>query len=106
MRSEVRHVTVKDSLLDYIARLTLASQTHPALEVGISPRGALFLNNAAKANAWMNGRDYMTGVDIQQIFIDVCLHRVILRREVAQKQTAVQVLLEMLKTVEVPDRRI
>lgn len=106
MQDEVRAVKACDAILDYIARLTLASGAHPALEVGISPRGALFLDRAAKAEAYLNGRDYVTGVDVQAVFADVCAHRVILTRKAqAERYTAAAVLDELLRTVPVPDRK-
>ena len=37
MQAEVRAVTAKDSILDYITRLAMASREHPMVEVGISP---------------------------------------------------------------------
>lgn len=106
MQEDVRRVQARDVILDYIARLTLASQEHPQVEVGISPRGALFLDHAAKAEAYMAGRDYVTGADVQAVFADVCAHRLILTRRVqAAGVTAAQVLAELLRTVEVPDRK-
>lgn len=102
MQEEVRQVLSRDVILDYITRLTLASREHGAVEVGISPRGALFLDRMAKAHAWMDGRDYVTGQDVQAVFADVCAHRVLLK-EHAEK-TVEAVLEDLLKTVENPDR--
>ena len=104
MQAEVCQVMAKDAILDYIARLTLASQEHPMLEVGISPRGALFLDRAAKAEAYMAGRDYVTGADVQAVAEDVCAHRMILRRRAGAGSPA-EVLHELLRTVQVPDRK-
>ena len=106
MQAEVRAVTAKDSILDYITRLAMASREHPMVEVGISPRGALFLDRMAKAHAYLEGRDYVTGGDVQAIFHDVCAHRVILNQKSRLSGgTVTQVLNELLETVEVPDRR-
>ena len=81
MQAEVRAVTAKDSILDYITRL-------------------------AKAHAYLEGRDYVTGGDVQAIFHDVCAHRVILNQKSRLSGgTVTQVLNELLETVEVPDRR-
>lgn len=107
MQTEVRAVKADDAILDYIARLVLASREHPALELGVSARGALFLDRAAKAAAYMQDRDYVTGGDVQQVFADVCTHRVILtRRAAAEGKTAAVVIAELLNTVDVPDRRV
>ena len=102
MQREVSSVTAKDAILDYITRLTMASRQHALIEVGISPRGALFLDRMAKAKAYMDDRDYVTGSDVQAVFTDVCSHRVLLR-ETAGEQTVEAALNSLLKTVESPD---
>ncbi|MBR2571718.1 MAG: MoxR family ATPase [Clostridia bacterium] len=104
MQQEVRSVASGDAILDYITRLTMASREHAALQLGISPRGALFLNRMAKANAFAEGRDYVTGGDVQQVFADVCAHRVLLK-ETVRETSVEQVLEELLRKVENPDRR-
>ena len=56
--------------------------------------------------AWAQGRDYVTGMDVQDVFFDVCAHRVLLTEAARQAgKTAEDVLSELLKTVENPDRR-
>ena len=104
MQREVRAVTVKDSILDYITRLTMASREHEKVEVGISPRGALFLSRTAKARAYLENRDYVTGGDVQDVFEDVCAHRIILKQD-AGETTVPMVLEDLLRIVENPDRR-
>lgn len=103
MQQEVYSVTVKDAILDYITRLTLASRDHEAVEVGISPRGALFIDRMAKAKAYLEERDYVTGSDVQVIFKDVCAHRVLLKEDTSGI-TVGQVLDEVLNKVENPDQ--
>ena len=102
MQEQVRMVVSRDTILDYITRLTLASREHEAVDVGISPRGALFLDKTAKAHAFMEGRDYVTGNDVQAVFRDVCTHRVLLKEDT--NQTVEDVLNDLLKSVENPDR--
>ena len=103
MQRQARQVTVKDSILDYITRLTMASREHEAVRTGISPRGALYLNRIAKAHAFADGRDYVTGADVQTVFADVCTHRLVLRDEGADP---VQVLDGLLRKVGNPDRGV
>ena len=106
MQREVRAVTSKDSILSYLTRLALASRKHPMTEIGVSPRGVLFLDRMAKACAYLQGRDYVIPEDVQAVFADVCAHRVILTQKARLSGvTAEQVLSELLKTVEVPDTR-
>ena len=107
MQREVRAVTAKDVVLDYITRLTMASREHPMLELGVSPRGALFLDRMAKAHAYLDGRDYVTGEDVQAVFCDVCAHRVILSQEARlEAKSAQDVLQDLLRRVDVPDRKL
>ena len=103
LQREVRSVTSGDAILDYITRLAMASREHDAVEVGISPRGALFIDRMAKARAFLEERDYVTGGDVQAVFRDVCAHRVLLK-DTAQGASVGQVLDELLKKTENPDR--
>lgn len=100
---EARAVTVKDAILDYITRLTMASRDHEKTEVGISPRGALCLGRMAKAWAYLEGRDYVTGADIQAVFADVCAHRLLLKENAGV--TVQEVLSDLIRKTENPDRR-
>ncbi len=102
MQRAVQQVTSRDAILDYITRLTLASREHKSVDVGISPRGALFLDRMAKARAWMENRDYVTGSDVQSVFRDVCAHRILLREQ-AEATSSAEVLEDLLQTVKNPD---
>ncbi len=101
MQQEASQAVSKEAILDYITRLTMASREHEAVDVGISPRGALFLDKMAKAHAFLDGRDYVTGNDVQAVFRDVCAHRVVLKENA--RQTVDDVMNDLLKTVENPD---
>ena len=106
MQREARAVTARDSMLSYLTRLALASREHPMTEIGISPRGVIFLDRMAKARAYLEGRDYVVPEDVQAVFADVCAHRVILTQKARLSGvTAEQVLAELLRAVEVPDSR-
>ena len=104
MQGEVAGVTVRDSIIDYIARLAESSREHELLELGISPRGSLFINKMAKAGAYLQGRDYVIPEDVQGVFTDVCSHRILLSATArAKKITRHQALCYILEAVIVPD---
>lgn len=106
MQREVSAVTAKESILSYLTRLAMASREHPMTEIGISPRGVLFLDRMAKASAYADDRDYVVPEDVQAVFHDVCAHRLILTQKARLSGvTAEQVLSELLRQVEVPDSR-
>lgn len=104
MQQSVRTVTVQDNVLDYISRLALASRELDTIEIGVSPRCAIHLEHTAMAKAWMSGRDYVTGADVRDVFIDVCAHRLLLTAKAkAEELTPVTILRELLDTVKNPD---
>ena len=106
MQEETAAVHTADSILEYITDLTLASRDHEQTEIGISPRGAIYLDRMAKARAYLEGRDYVIPEDVQAEFADVCSHRLILTQKARLGGAdAASVLSDILRTVTVPDRR-
>jgi len=90
-------------VLAYIVDLCRATRVSPSLELGASPRGATGLLRAAKAWAWLSGRDYVTPDDVKALARPTLRHRVRLRAE-AQLEgvTADAVLTSVLATVPTP----
>lgn len=78
MQQEVKAVHVSEEILEYIADLTQASNQHPKLELGISPRGSLAIMRMAQACAYMNQKSYILPEHVARIFADTCAHRVVL----------------------------
>ncbi len=68
-------VHVGEMLLDYVMRLISRTREAGFFHVGLSPRAGLALMAAAKAWAWMEGRDYVIPEDIQAVFVSVADHR-------------------------------
>ena len=94
---------VADVVLAYIVDLCRATRTAPSLELGVSPRGATGLLNAAKAFAWLLGRSYVTPDDVKAVARPVLRHRVRLRHEAElEGMTADAVLDSLLATVPAP----
>ena len=104
MQRSVRDVTVRDNVLEYISRLTIASRDSDAAEIGICPRCAVHLEHTAMAKAWMDGRDYVTGTDVRDVFTDVCTHRLLLTPQAeSEGLTPEQILQDLLTSVKNPD---
>ncbi len=102
-RELVEQVYIEDKLLDYIADIVHQTRNSNDLFLGASPRASLALMKASKAIAALNGRDFVTPDDIQQIAYPVLNHRVILtpEREMEGYQSR-DVLDEIIKQLEVP----
>lgn len=99
-------VYVADSIYHYIAALAEASRNDPYVVLGISPRGALAVCRAAKAHAYLNGRDYVTTDDVSAVFSDVCAHRLVLNSKARlHEYTAALITENLLQTVAKPDHR-
>ena len=72
-------VRVDDDVMAYAIRLCEATRSHPLVELGISPRGISALIKMARASAVLHERNYAVPEDVQNIFGDVCAHRLVLR---------------------------
>ncbi|MCK6616915.1 MAG: AAA family ATPase [Cyclobacteriaceae bacterium] len=90
IREEVNKVKISESLERYIIELVWAtrkpleyklSEQAPYIQFGASPRASINLNLAAKAAAYMEGRDYVLPEDIKEVALDVMNHRIILNYE-------------------------
>ena len=95
-----------DDILRYITLLVEATRQNDKIQLGVSPRGALALNNMAKASAYINGRDYVIPDDVLRVFAKVCAHRVILhpRAKVASIQ-AEEIMEQITHQVSIPEIR-
>ena len=70
---------------------------------GASPRASMGIDRAARAHAWLNGRDYVGPEDIQAVAFDVLRHRLVLSFEAeADGVTANAVIESLLDGVGVP----
>ena len=87
----------------YVAQLAALTRKHPALALGVSPRGAIALIRAAQGCAVLAGRDYILPDDVKRMALPVLSHRLILTPEARMKgQSAQQILLGLLSSVPVP----
>ena len=66
-RAGVAAVRVEPEMLGYIVDIARATRVAPSLSLGVSPRGATALLAAAKAWAWLSGRDYCTPDDVKAL---------------------------------------
>ena len=71
----VRSVYASPTILDYVVRLAAATRSHPQVTLGASPRAAVHLVRAAKANAALGGRIFVTPQDIADVIMPVWRHR-------------------------------
>ena len=90
-------------MIDYAVRIAAATRRSPGIALGAGPRGSLALVRAARAQAVLSGRDFVTPDDIRSIAKPALRHRIALAPELQiEGQTPDQVLEALLAKVEAP----
>jgi MoxR-like ATPase len=77
LQDKVQRVKTADALLDYVLDLVAATRQSERLVVGLSPRASEALVLAAKAWAYLEGRDYCVPEDVQAVLAPVASHRLV-----------------------------
>ena len=105
-------VYVDDLVRGYIVDLTFATrqpedcglgELRPMILYGASPRASIALNQAARARAFLEGRGFVTPLDVKCVAMDVLRHRVITTYEAeAEAVTSEHVIQKVLDSVPVP----
>lgn len=75
LQAEIAGLHAAPALIDYVQALVEASRNTPAFRHGLSPRAGLALLAAARAWAWLAGRDLVLPDDVQAVFPAVARHR-------------------------------
>ena len=103
MQNEVERTFVKDSVVQYIVELIVATRSNENILRGASPRATLAVTAMAKAVAQLHGRDYVVPEDVQEVFVATIAHRLILSSKAERRRpTAEKLLSEILKQVPAP----
>lgn len=103
MQRAVQTVRVEDSIREYIVEIARATRVHPAIELGVSPRGTLYLYHAAQAYAATQGRDFVLPDDIKYLAPYVLTHRLILGAQTRLRgRTTRDIVAEIVDAVPAP----
>ena len=96
-------VKIADPVLSYAISLCEESRRHSMVDLGISPRGVAALVRMSKANAVLKERNYVIPEDVQNVFCDVCAHRLVLRPQArVEGIDAREILTDIMDTVKPP----
>ena len=105
-QERVQDIWVSDEILEYMIALCEATQNDPRVEIGVSPRGLIALMDMAKASAALHQRNFVIPEDVENLFFDVCTHRIRLTQEAElEEMTGRMVLEEIYQRITPPDRR-
>ena len=112
LQREADKVFVDPVLMEYVVRLVTATRSPKEYGVqdvakyityGASPRASINLVLAGRALAYLRGRRYVTGQDIQDLTLDVLRHRIVLSFEaLSEDVTADDVVKRVLARIPVP----
>jgi MoxR-like ATPase len=110
-RQDILRLHLADELEEYIVNLVVATRDPGRVDeslagqvmYGASPRASMGIDRAARAHAWLAGRDFVGPEDIQGVASDVLRHRIVLSFEAeADGVTENSVIERLLDGVGVP----
>ena len=112
LRAVADEIYIDANVEDYIVEIVYATREpglykleklEKLIQYGASPRATIYLAQAARVHALMNGRGYVTPQDIKTIGPDVLRHRIHLTYEAeARDLTSSDLLDQIFSTVDVP----
>lgn len=99
-------IHVDEEIVKYIVEIVTATRNYEGVLTGVSPRGSIFLTQAACGMAILEGRSYVIPDDVKRLAPCVLAHRMIMKnRSGAKGTTALDAIEAILKTVKVPKVR-
>ena len=108
---EALNTHISRDLEEYLVQLIVATRKPEKYDgelagmvmFGASPRATIALDRAAKINAWLAGRDFVTPEDIHAVIYDILRHRIILSFEAqAEGVTSDDIIGRLLNLVPLP----
>lgn len=102
MRQEAKNVYIHPVLIDYIVELARQTREVDNVAIGVSPRGTLGMLNAARAYAYVKGRDYVVPEDIKTLSAAVWAHRLVLKSGYMNRDNNEQIIKGVVEKTAVP----
>ncbi len=105
IRNEINKVNISETLERYIIELVFATrrpleynlkEEARYIQFGVSPRATIYLNLAAKALAYLEGRDYVLPEDIKELAPDIMNHRILLNYEAEADDIRTHTIIESI----------
>jgi MoxR-like ATPase len=103
VRTSLEAVSVRDEVVNYVVSIVRATREHDGILVGAGPRATQSLLLASRAQAAMEGRDFVVPDDVKALAFGVLEHRLVLRPEYEIEGVSVtEVITRVLERVAVP----
>ena len=109
-RAEIHELHISENIEKYIVDLVSATrypekyseELRSWIQVGASPRGAIGLDKASRAHAWLQGQEHVTPDNVRAVVVDVLRHRISRSYEAsASSVSADRIIEEIVKQVAV-----
>ena len=102
-RKLIKNIVVEEKLIQFIAKISVATRSDKAIYLGASPRATIAILNAAKAWAALSGRDFVIPDDVIYVAKPVLRHRIILTPEKEMEGIPEDEVIEkIIHSIEVP----
>lgn len=102
MQDEANEVYVHKCIMEYIASIVEGTRRDSSIIMGVSTRGSLALLKAAKAYAYIQGRDYVVPEDVKTLAVPVLAHRLALNYGYRKEADNIQKIREIVEKQLVP----
>ena len=104
MREQVKKIIIKDELIDYALKIVDDTRNLSELEYGLSPRAGLQLLAAARADAYVKGRDYVIPEDVIEMADATLPHRLVLTSKAyMERYTGEQLITRVIDKIKLPE---
>ena len=110
-KKTMQSIHMEEKITEYIVSISRATRNPEEfglelgsmISYGASPRASIWLGQAARANAFLSGRGYVTPQDVKSLAPDVLRHRIILSYEAeAEGKSTDDLINVLLERIEVP----
>lgn len=104
LKKLIKEIYLDEKLMDYILDIIFKTRdNNEYINCGASPRASIALVVSAKANAFLEGRDFVIPQDIKKVIFDVLRHRIILTYEAeAEGKNVEDIITNIMESVELP----
>lgn len=104
LKKLIKEIHIDEKLMDYILDIIFKTrESNKYISCGASPRASIALVVSAKANAFLEGRDFVIPQDIKKVIFDVLRHRIILTYEAeAEGKDVEDIITDIMEGVELP----
>lgn len=102
LKEQTQKVLIKENLIAYATECVRSTREHDKVMLGASPRALLAWVKAAKAYAFVEGRNFVTPDDLKKLAPVVLAHRLVMIQSTRENDESLEAISEILRKVKVP----